>query len=245
MPLHIILTGLLIVISFSTPLHAQPSLVFSTINNTDIYRTISEEVLRSAYHTLGIEITTRGLPADKALQISNAGEVDGELYRIAGLEQKYPHLVMIPVAINYLEGSVFTKKADFVVTGWDSLRPYSIGVQKGIQFAEKGTEGMHRTIVSDPVQLFTMLQANELDIAVTAHLNGLLMIKKLYSPEIRFLTPPVATCPLYHYLHTRHEKLAKRLTSVLEDMALAGTIGKIRYRVINQQFDILDIKDDQ
>lgn len=239
MSLKALLTGLLLTFSSLAPLYAQQSLVFTTINNTNIYRIISEEVLRLAYQELGININSLELPADQALRYANAGDADGELYRIAGLEQKYPNLVMVPVAINHLEGSVFTKKADFVVTGWESLRPYSIGIQKGIQFAEKGTEGMQRIIVSDPVQLFTMLQADELDIIVASHLNGLLLIKRLYGPEIRFLSPPVTTCSLYHYLHRKHEKLAKRLTSVLEGMARDGTIGKIRYRIVNQQFDLL------
>ena len=50
------------------------------------------------------------------------------------------NLMMISVPVNFLDGVVFTKNHHFPVTGWESLKPYSIAIRIGTKFAEIRSE---------------------------------------------------------------------------------------------------------
>ncbi len=45
--------------------------------------------------------------------------------------------------------TVFTKLTRFKVAGWESLKPYTIGIIRGIAFAERHTKGMNAVAVKD------------------------------------------------------------------------------------------------
>lgn len=79
--------------------------------------------------------------------MSSEGKVDAELQRIDGISNKYPDLVPVPIPINIIQGTVFSKKYRFPITGWHSLRPYKIGIVRGILFAEQQTVGMDRLVL--------------------------------------------------------------------------------------------------
>ena len=95
-------------------------------------------VVREAYKQIGYEIDMKWLPGATALERSNSGEVDAELQRIDGISRKFPNLIQVPIPINFLQGSVFATNVSFPVTGWYSLKPYRIGIVKGIIFAKQG-----------------------------------------------------------------------------------------------------------
>ncbi|MCP4107581.1 MAG: hypothetical protein GY749_18900 [Desulfobacteraceae bacterium] len=135
------------VFAMNLPGYAQDDLVFSKPD--DPVADISEKILKEAYQKIGIRISVTAFPAERALRTSNSGLSDGEVNRIKGINEQYLSLVMVPVEINILEGVVFTIDVSFPVTGWESLRPYNIGIRIGIKFAEKGTVGMDVDKVSE------------------------------------------------------------------------------------------------
>ncbi len=50
---------------------------------------IAEEVLKEAYHRIGIEVRTQTFPAERSLVASNSGDADGEVARLTELEGTY------------------------------------------------------------------------------------------------------------------------------------------------------------
>ena len=112
---------------------------------------ISEVILRKAYRKLGIVIAIKKYPGERALKLANAGRVAGDVQRIDGLSAKYPNLIQVRPAINFIESSVFSKTVRFTVTGWDSLRRHRIGLIRGIKFAEINTKGMNAKLQQDYV----------------------------------------------------------------------------------------------
>ncbi|OUR79689.1 hypothetical protein A9Q83_04680 [Alphaproteobacteria bacterium 46_93_T64] len=229
--------GLIVFILISqTTAQAGGSLIFSKPGPRDYSANISETVLKEAYRRIGFDISTQIFPAERALTMSNSGEVDGEVNRIFGLEKKYSNLVRVPVAINRIEGVAFTKKRDLKITNWDSLQPFSLGLRIGAKFAETGTEGMNVTAVATNEQVFTMLGKERVEIAVSTRIEGLLTAQKLGLKDIFVLKPPLANLELFHYLHKKHAALIPQLTAALKDMQKEGRIQSIKKAAFQKLF---------
>lgn len=207
--------------------HAQTTLEFSSIENS-VNSGISLLVLKEAYAELGISVKNLPLPGERALRTSNAGQADGELFRIKNVDKRYQNLLMVPTPINVLQAIAFSKAHDFTINGWDSLKPYHLGIQVGIKFAERGTQGMQPTTVDSNHQLFKMLDSQRVDIVVAAYSNGLQTIKKLKLNSIISLQPPIQEYPLYHYLHKKHRALVPKIDQVLKKMHESGRTQQIR-----------------
>ena len=207
--------------------HANQTLVFTGIQGS-VNSEISFSVLQEAYRQISIEIEYLPLPGERALQTANAGRVDGEVFRIANVDKTYTNLVPVPTPINVLEGVVFSNEPNLQINGWESLREHRIGIQVGIKFAERGTQGMQRTVVDTNEQLFRMLAAKRVDVAVVALTNGLQTINSLKLTDIYAISPSIQQFPLYHYLHKKNHTLVEKLDAVLKKMHTSGRITQLR-----------------
>jgi len=163
---------------------------------------------------------------------ANLGEVDAELFRINNMEKKYTNLIKVPVVINAVTGVVLSTNKEFPIDGWNSLRPYYIGIRHGVFFTKKGTEGMNRLEVTDLDQIFKMLESGRLDIAVITELTAKRELIKFGDSDIKILYPPVQVVNLYHYLHKDNIHLLEPLTKELLKMEQSGEIKRIREKYI-------------
>ncbi|HSG05709.1 MAG TPA: hypothetical protein VLB09_04875, partial [Nitrospiria bacterium] len=71
---------------------------------------------------IGMKGSMTRLPGERSLLNVNQGIDDGTLIRVGGLEEVYPNLVQVREKIKDNEFVVFSKKTDFTVTGWESLK---------------------------------------------------------------------------------------------------------------------------
>jgi len=216
------------------PALAQTSLIFAKPGPLDYSAGISEEILKEAYSRIGITVTTKEFPGERALKMSNSGAVDGEVNRIHGIRKKYENLRMVPVAINAIEGLAFTNKPDIKVSSWDDLRPYKLGLRIGAKYAEYGTVGMQVSSVKTNDQVFSMLGKNRTEIAISTRIEGVLTIHKLGLKNIRLIDPPLVSLELFHFLHKKHDALVPRVQKALEDMAREGRIEAIKTAAIKK-----------
>lgn len=216
---------------------AADTLVFSKPGPNAYAADISQIVLAEAYARLGIEISTQIFPAERSLTMSNSGKVDGEVNRIFGIEQNYSNLVRIPVAINWIEGIAYTNSENISITGWESLRPYSIGIRIGTKFAEIGTKGMNVKAITSTDQMFMMLEKFRVDVVISTRIDGMLTSHKFKLKNISPLDPPLARFKLFHYLHTKHQKMVPRITKILKEMESKGRIREIRNTAIEELFN--------
>lgn len=200
-------------------------------NSADTFS--SEAVLTTAYKKLGIDILIKRYPAERALRMAAAGQVDGEVQRIDAVGHDYPSLIQIRPAINYLEAVVFTRNTEFEPSDWQSLEPYRIGLIRGIKFAENNTRHMNRHRVNTYHSLFTMLEKGRLEVAIAPRINGLAHIRHSGIQNIRELAPPIDRFDLYHYLHTKNQHLVEPISQILKQMEATGEIEQIR-RHVNQ-----------
>ncbi len=205
-------------------------LTFSTVE-TSADTAVSEAVLRQAYSRLDAQLIIKKYPAERSLRMANRGLVDGEIQRIGAINHEYQNLIQVRPAINVVEAVAFTRSVTFLPQGWDSLRPYRIGLIRGIKFAETNTIGMNRYLVSHYQSLFKMLNQGRIDVAVAPRINGLTSIRKLNQSAITALKPALMNFELFHYLHRKHSAWVPRIESVIRTMHQSGELEAIRKQV--------------
>ena len=219
------------VVLVTTPLQAEEKLIFTTVESS-LNQNLSEKVLLEAYKRLGIQFEVQRRPGERALKEANAGIFDGEVSRIKGIDKKFPNLIMIPIAVNYLEATVFAKNVEFTVKGWGSLKPYTIGRLRGVKFVENNTKEMRTVVANNYEQLFGILDKGRVDVVVAPLINGLSTIDQFKLKGISILAPRIIQMNLYHYLHRKRKNLVPRITSVLEEMEKDGSIATLRDKFI-------------
>ncbi|MRV71757.1 transporter substrate-binding domain-containing protein [Duganella sp. FT92W] len=184
-------------------------------------------VLREAYRRIGITVHDAATQADLALREANRGEIDGVPARVAGMELRYPNLIRVPVPVVTVDAMAFGNKIPLTLNGWDSLRPYRVGILKGVQYAADGTQGMQVDAFADNTQLFTKLEAEGIDFAIATRIEGVLTMRELRTRKVTMLEPPLGKVVLYHYLHVSRRDLAPKVTASLEAMEKEGRMRHI------------------
>lgn len=200
----------------------------STLVGTDPATAMAEQIMREAYRRLGISLVLHRLPGERTLVQANEGKMDGELYRKLGMEREYPNLVIIPVALQTYEIVIFSRGTSFVVNGWESLRPYTLGFVRGIKIVQENTHGMKIEAVTTMPQAFEKMMMGRTDLVLGNRISGMAVIKALNLDGITVLEPPLASFPVYHYVHKKHEALVPELTRVLRQMQADKTIERLQ-----------------
>lgn len=228
--LQVIALFLLIISSYAS---ARPTIKVSTFNAP--FATVIKAVVREAYNRIGYDINVLHLPGERALKLSNIGAVEAELYRIAAINKIYPNLSRIPVPIFNFEVRAFSKKTNFEPDGWNSLEPYRLAALTGVKITEKNTEGMNRELVNDLHHMFTLLDSERVDLAITTRVAGNITMREMKLDNIKMLDPPVFTFPVFHFVHKSQQQLIPMLTESLTQMQNEGLIKKI----INDQLHVI------
>lgn len=206
----------------------------STLLENDPATLIAEKILSSAYQQLKMTLTVKRFPGERSLYSANNGETDGELYRKIGMERDYPNLIIVPVPLQTYEIVIFTQTTDFIVNGWESLRPFVIGYVKGIKIIEQNTDGMRVEQAATMRQAFLKMNLGRSDLVVANRSSGLAVLKELNMQDVRVLKPALASFAVFHYLHKKHEKLVPKLTAVLKQMQHDKSIENIQKEVMSQ-----------
>lgn len=225
--MNIIIRQTLVIAALLAPVHvfARETLHFTTFESPLAHT--FKAVLALAYQRIGYDIEVQHLPGLRAIQRSNSGAVDGELYRVAGINQKYPNLIKIPVPIYELNFHAFTKNLDFKVNGWNSLAPYRVGFFRGTRFIEQVIQGKQVTDVKNYTQLFDLLDNRRLDVVIAARQSGQAHLSTFDNNGMRMLSPPIVTQALYHFIHNKNKRLLPALTKELTKMKIAGEFDRI------------------
>jgi polar amino acid transport system substrate-binding protein len=191
-------------------------------------------VLTEAYQRIGITIRAADLPAERSLVESNKGSYDGEVTRVRGIENSYPNLIPVPVPLTRAEGLVFTKNIAIIVDGWESLKPYSIIIRRGLKFAEEGTRGMKVTLVNTYPECFKLVSMGRYDVTVCDRLAGYYFIRQHAYADLKVLEPALESFHLYHYLHKKNASLIPEISAALAQMQAEGRMKAIRAAYIEE-----------
>jgi polar amino acid transport system substrate-binding protein len=214
----------------ASSLQAQASdkeLVFSTIQGS-FNGLLAEAVLKEVYGRLGIAITTIPASGSRALEDAENGITDGEVQRIRRIGELNPTLLRVEVPLFPLEAVVFVKDAPIQLDGVASLKPYNVGIVRGVLYAEEMSKQLdHVTRLTDHAQLFQLLDRGRLDAVIINRYSGLYTLQQEGITGIHTLQPPLLKRDLYHYLHEKHADLVPQVEAVLREMQDDGSLAKL------------------
>jgi len=233
----VVFVALVVGYAYSGLVYAQKTLVLNTAFTSplsnDSQSGFADVVVGEALQRVGYKLESVNLPAERALINANMGIDDGDLLRIKGLQKTYPNLIQVPEKIIDLEFVVYTKREQFPVTGWRSLKPYSVAIVTGWKILERNIIGVARlTKVKNANQLFTLLLKDRVDVVVYSRWVGLGYIKQHRIRGVRILEPPLVRRSTYVYLHKKHKHLVPKLAAALRAMKADGSYQRAFQRIL-------------
>jgi len=221
---------LVLFLSFSGAVEALPKqLTLGYIKDSQMVSAASK-IFSIAYQRIGIDVTFIGLPGKRSLQQSDSGLLDGEVLRIANVENRYQNLVVIPVPITRLDGVAYTISKPTDLANLAELLDYQIGIQGGMLWQEKfvqHNQGSHTRVNSAVIQ-FKLLIAERVDYVLLGRAVGTeLMNSTFANKNIVEVSPVVMQSPLFHYVHRKHHDVIPLITKELENMRASGELAQL------------------
>jgi polar amino acid transport system substrate-binding protein len=194
---------------------------------------LGAETLAVVYAKLGITVEFVDVPAKRSLIESSSGHLDGEVQRVLDVQNEYPTLIAVREPIGYIEPTAFVRKLKFSAAGWESLRPYRIGIVRGVGSSERGTAGMPQVQATATMdQMMLMLASDHLDVAVNDFFSGMLVLRRLgLDGQVRAVMPPLQHIDMYHFLNERHRDLVPQVEAVIRDMRASGELQSLRSQI--------------
>ncbi|MRR34891.1 transporter substrate-binding domain-containing protein [bacterium] len=189
---------------------------------------IADRIVREALRRAGVTAKFVTAPSERSLVNANEGIVDGEYLRIAGLEKKYPNLVMVPEPICEYEFAAFAKDRGIGIKGWKSLRPHNVGYITGWKILEENVTGVKSlTTVNNEDVLFELLRSGRADVVIFERFGGDAYLKRTGTKDIHPLSPSLARRRMHLYLNRRNASLVPVLAKALGQMKQDGTWRRI------------------
>lgn len=214
--------------------YSQQSLTFSRFP-FDATQRVTQRVLTVAYQRLGISIDVKSMPGKRALRESSEGRTDGEVHRIAKIEESYPTLIRVPIILSHLNTTAFSKDSKMIVSDCNALKNYRIGIVRGAKHAELCTQGLKQVIpLTNSTMLFQFIEVGRADVVIIGGLSGIIQLKKLGIDSVHPLSPPLRKLPLYHFLHQKHKALVPKIYAVLKKMKDSGELEEIQEKATKE-----------
>lgn len=204
-------------------------------NEKALEQTIASRLLRDIYQTAGLTIKVEPLPAARANALNLRGEKDGEVARIRPYADKHPTLLLVEPAYYYLATGVFTKAGSSVeIKDKTGLAKYRVGVVRGIAHAEAAVSGLTNVETVDSYeQLYRMVDAGRIDVAIDTSINGQRVIRQLGLDRV-LLSGEIGRYELYNILNPRHKALVPRIAAAIKAMKTSGELSKLTARYENE-----------
>lgn len=203
---------------------------FSTKAQTGFIDLLIKELGRR----MGWEMELVRQPPERALLSANAGFSDIELPRIGGLQKTYPNLIQIEEKVidyHFVAFSRFKKP----LPSWDGLIGERVGYLIGWKIFESNvSDSAAITKLRRPDQLFEMLDQGRIDVALYERYAGWARIRSQGYDSIKECEPPLATRPMYMYIHASRKNLADAITHHLRAMKADGTYQQLSARTLNR-----------
>jgi len=183
-----------------------------------------DQLTKETFRRIGVDASVQvHVNSARALINANNGVDDGLVMRVAGLEKKYPSLVMLPERIIGNDFVGYTLSNNLKTANLETLKTSAVGYITGwVVFDGLVGGNVNVTKVRDADQLFRLLRLGRADVALYERWQGLWLIRHTGTP-IRLLEPPLAQVDMFMYLHKKHRALVGPATAALRRMKQDGT----------------------
>lgn len=225
--------------SAPAPSTGQPTKVISlvgTLGTKNAYHgKVLELIYREAFRRLGYDLNYTGYPAKRASYLSDRGEADGEIHRVADYGSKHPNVIKVDEPHFSIRFSAYGLDPNIKLNGWQSLTEtsYTIGYRRGVKKCETILPELipkKRLIIANSIeQGFRQVQGGRSKIFIDVQQN---LSELTYSEEFRnagFRPLGVMEVISVHaFLHKKHSSLVPKLSSVLKAMKAEGLVESYR-----------------
>ncbi|MGE5517779.1 MAG: substrate-binding periplasmic protein [Bacteroidota bacterium] len=172
--------------------------------------------------------------AARALQLADDGTDDGLAARIAGLEADYPNLIRVPEPIYVNDFVAVSAGPTAPVRGWGDLSGRSVAYILGWQVFDNNVPPVRElTHAKDSKQLMGMLKSGRAEIILHERWQAEWQAR-LQGVTLTVHEPPLASTPMYIYLHRRHADLVPRVAAELAAMKAEGRAKVLMAKVMNR-----------
>lgn len=190
------------------------------------------ELAREIFARVGISAKAIRLPSARSIINANEGIDDGVIGRIAGMDEKYKNLIMIPEPVVRLQFVAYSLDQKISIESWDSFKPYSVGYIRGWRIYEKNLpQTKSLTIVNNAEQLFKLLMNGRAELIMFEYYRGTWWNEYL-GANAHIIGSPVAEKDMYLYMHKKHKDLVPKITEAFKAMKQDGTFQKIRDKTL-------------
>ena len=188
---------------------------------------LEDLLMREIFSRLGIAIKIVHVPSERGMQDLNSGRHDGVLSRIMGLQDIYPNIVPFEERASVFSFVAFSRRSDIRISEWNDLGGHRVALINGWKILETNAQGREIVKVRGAEQLFRLLDADRVDVALYARLPGIWLAAQLGYDDIRAHHPPLARRDKFFYLHERHRNLIGSASEALREMKRDGTYDLI------------------
>jgi len=176
-------------------------------------------ILSDIYSQAGLNAVVEPMPAARANAAAVAGKKHGEVGRIQAYADNNPSLIQVKPPYYYITTTGFAKNEQNIsISTREDLAKYKVGVIRGVAHTHAATDGHPNTqVVSDADQLYKMLAAGRIDIALDAGINGPYMLKKLGIKGVSAIGD-LARLDLFAILHPSRSDLEPKIASAVQEL---------------------------
>lgn len=165
--------------------------------------------------------------SQRAMIQADAGIDAGFAMRVKGLEAKFPNMVMVPEKVIDNDFVAMSKGPAFPTPDWSALDGHDVAYILGWKIFEAHIVG-HESLVlpKDADQLIGLLRNGRVDVILYERWQGAWRAKNTGLAAVVH-EPPLASVPMYMYLHKKHAALVDKAAQALREMKSDGTYAKI------------------
>ena len=221
-----------------TPPLLAPSRTIVLTSSDDMAHSLGRRltlIYTEAFRRLGYTLVYRSYPNKRAIAMSDAGEVDGEIHRYAGYAENHPDMVRVETPHFMSTFSAYANRSLALGDGWTGLAStqYRVEYRAGAAFSAAKLPAVveqSRLVAaySAPLGLRKLLHGRS-DVYVDAEpvVEQLLAQPEFAHAGIRRIAV-METVGMHAFLYKTHRALAVRLAATLADMKREGLLEKYR-----------------
>ena len=186
------------------------------------------ELVKELFSRLDINAKVIKLPSSRSIINANQGIDAGVIARTEGMEKKYKNLVRVPEAVVKFKFVAYSMDKEIKVSGWDSFKPYSVGIIRGWRIYEKNVKNSKKlTMVSGAEQLFNLLLNKRSELILFEYNRGTWWNEHLKA-KAHIIGSPIAVKDMFIYMHKKHAELVPKMAAALAEMKKDGSYARIK-----------------
>lgn len=231
-PLITLISRWLTLLLLSAVLQAEPLLISTTATSPYHHENMSglvDLLILEAFSRIQVDVDIKWLPGERSINAANAGETDGEAFRVYGLHEQYINLVPVKESLCQIHISAFSTRPISTKYGWADLQNLRIGILRGRKQLQQLTAGLEVIELNNHQSLFDMLQGDRIDVAVASEVISIEHLKKHQIEGVILNEPPLLVVPMFLYLNEEHKSLAEPLADVIRQMKQDGSYQQLGF----------------